>query len=239
MQTARLGVVALCCCVCVVTAQFTITVPDNPITAAAGGTAVFTVKPSGEVRSGSWRFGTETVLLWIGDIVSVNTHYEGRAEVSLPDVSLRLKSVTVTDSGNYTVNLTPVSGDSKSATVTLKVKAKGGPPNSLSGGAIAGIVIACIVGVALITALVVWVVKVKGRAKSGSHHQNGVTMAATGNTPHQSNSGANTATARIGPQSSEYSNLTVTAPNVYENINNVRRAKNKVSKTIVGERGVL
>ncbi|XP_042201651.1 carcinoembryonic antigen-related cell adhesion molecule 5-like [Callorhinchus milii] len=99
-------------------------------------------------------------------------------------------------------------------TLNVTLQDKGSPPNSLSGGAIAGIVIACIVGVALITALVVWVVKVKGRAKSGSHHQNGVTMAATGNippsqteyatvqrkeqnlqSPHQSNSGANTATA--------------------------------------------
>ncbi|XP_042202055.1 carcinoembryonic antigen-related cell adhesion molecule 1-like [Callorhinchus milii] len=124
MQTARLGVVALCCCVCVVTAQFTITVPENPITAAAGGTAVFTVKPSGVVRSGSWSFDGRNVLQWIGDRVDVNTNYQGRAELSLPDVSLRLKSVTVTDSGNYTVSLTPVSVDSKSATVTLKVEEK-------------------------------------------------------------------------------------------------------------------
>ncbi|XP_042201649.1 carcinoembryonic antigen-related cell adhesion molecule 1-like, partial [Callorhinchus milii] len=68
--------------------------------------------------------GGSEKLQWIGDTVSVNPNYQGRAELSLPDVSLRLKSVTVTDSGNYTVSLTSVSGDSKSATVTLKVKEK-------------------------------------------------------------------------------------------------------------------
>uniref|UniRef100_A0A4W3GLL6 Ig-like domain-containing protein n=1 Tax=Callorhinchus milii TaxID=7868 RepID=A0A4W3GLL6_CALMI len=112
-----------------VTAQFTITVPENPITAAAGGTAVFTVKPSGEVRSGTWSFGVSDVLVWIGDIVSVSTNYQGRAEVSLPDVSLRLKSVTVTDSGDYTVTLIPVSGDSKTATLQLTITCLCTTPN--------------------------------------------------------------------------------------------------------------
>ncbi|XP_042202058.1 carcinoembryonic antigen-related cell adhesion molecule 1-like, partial [Callorhinchus milii] len=168
--------------------------------------------------------GTVMSRLWFKDERAL--HSNDRITISQNNATLTIINVTRNDGGTYRCEAKN-SFSSVSGSYTLSFASKGSPPNSLSGGAIAGIVIACIVGVALITALVVWVVKVKGRAKSGSHHQNGVTMAATGNTPHQSNSGANTATARIGPQSSEYSNLTVTAPNVYENINNVQRAKNK------------
>ncbi|XP_042202053.1 carcinoembryonic antigen-related cell adhesion molecule 1-like isoform X1 [Callorhinchus milii] len=323
MQTARLGVVALCCCVCVVTAQFTITVPDNPITAAAGGTAVFTVKPSGEVGSGSWSFDGRNVLLWVGDSVSVNSNYQGRAELSLPDVSLRLKSVTVTDRGNYTVTLTSVSGDSKSATVTLKVEEKitsvtvtqnipnpieytdnvtltcdvkgtvesrlwfkderalhsndritisqdnatltiisvtrndGGTyrceaKNSFSSqsgsytlsiaysvgaqdqsATIAAITLGVILFVIIILLIAVVVYRQCGHSAGDpgiSSTRNEARTIYQNESIHmgnQDNEVPDRPYERIGPQSSEYSNLTVAAPKVYENINNVQRAKNK------------
>ncbi|XP_042202054.1 uncharacterized protein LOC121852003 isoform X2 [Callorhinchus milii] len=231
MQTARLGVVALCCCVCVVTAQFTITVPDNPITAAAGGTAVFTVKPSGEVGSGSWSFDGRNVLLWVGDSVSVNSNYQGRAELSLPDVSLRLKSVTVTDRGNYTVTLTSVSGDSKSATVTLKVEDSVGAQDQ--SATIAAITLGVILFVIIILLIAVVVYRQCGHSAGDpgiSSTRNEARTIYQNESIHmgnQDNEVPDRPYERIGPQSSEYSNLTVAAPKVYENINNVQRAKNK------------
>ncbi|XP_072892169.1 cell adhesion molecule CEACAM6-like [Hemitrygon akajei] len=101
--------------------QFTIIVEHSQINVTAGGEALFSVRPSSSVNSGSWSFNGKTVAQWIGQTGSVDNEYRSRAELFQHNLSLLLKSVNVMDSGEYRVNMVPTSGSQTSATVTLRV----------------------------------------------------------------------------------------------------------------------
>ncbi|XP_048379808.1 carcinoembryonic antigen-related cell adhesion molecule 5-like isoform X2 [Stegostoma tigrinum] len=94
---------------------------ENSINVTVGGTANFTVKPSRSVKNGNWDFNGKSIGLWIGSSVSLSNEYKPRAEIRTPNGSLELKSVTVSDSGKYTVTMVPEEGEQASATITLHV----------------------------------------------------------------------------------------------------------------------
>ncbi|XP_062895398.1 carcinoembryonic antigen-related cell adhesion molecule 5-like [Mobula hypostoma] len=101
--------------------QFTITVENSQINVPVGGDALFSVRPSSKVRSGDWSINGSLVVWWIDQTVSVDNVYTSRAELFTSNGSLLLKSVNVRDSGEYRVNMIPVSGSQSSATITLRV----------------------------------------------------------------------------------------------------------------------
>jgi len=89
-----------------------------------GGNAFFSVKPSAAVKSGSWIFKGKAVVQWIGETFGVPNDYTGRVELFFPNGSLLLKSVTDSDSGDYTVTMSSVSGSETTATISLHVLGK-------------------------------------------------------------------------------------------------------------------
>ncbi|XP_059818904.1 carcinoembryonic antigen-related cell adhesion molecule 5-like [Hypanus sabinus] len=101
--------------------QFTIIIEHSQINVTAGGEALFSVRPSSSVSSGSWNFNGLTVAQWIGQTGTIDNVYRSRAELFTSNGSLLLKSVNVSDSGEYRVNMVPISGSQTSATVTLRV----------------------------------------------------------------------------------------------------------------------
>ncbi|XP_072892161.1 cell adhesion molecule CEACAM5-like [Hemitrygon akajei] len=101
--------------------QFTIFVEHSEINATVGGDALFSVRPSGKVTSGNWRFNGGTIAQWIGQNVSVGDGYTDGAEIFTTNGSLLLKSVNMSDSGEYRVNMVSANGSQTSATVTLRV----------------------------------------------------------------------------------------------------------------------
>ncbi|XP_067874551.1 pregnancy-specific glycoprotein 22-like isoform X2 [Heterodontus francisci] len=86
-----------------------------------GGNAFFSVQPSAEVQSGSWKFGATAIAQWIGTTKMFTTQYRERAEIWLPNGSLQLKSVTASDSGVYTVSMVRRSSSSATASIILHV----------------------------------------------------------------------------------------------------------------------
>ncbi|XP_072893319.1 cell adhesion molecule CEACAM3-like [Hemitrygon akajei] len=104
--------------------QLTIIVEHSQRNVTAGGDALFSVRPSGNVTSGSWTFNGKTVAQWIDQTGLVDNEYRSRAELFTSNGSLLLKSVNVLDSGEYRVNMVPTSGSQISATVTLRVTAQ-------------------------------------------------------------------------------------------------------------------
>ncbi|XP_072892536.1 cell adhesion molecule CEACAM5-like [Hemitrygon akajei] len=101
--------------------QFTIFAEHREINATVGGDALFSVRPSGKVTSGNWRFNGGTIAQWIGQNVSVGDGYTDGAEIFTTNGSLLLKSVNMSDSGEYRVNMVSANGSQTSATVTLRV----------------------------------------------------------------------------------------------------------------------
>ncbi|XP_069798524.1 uncharacterized protein [Narcine bancroftii] len=124
----------------------------------AGGDATFSVRPSVKVRSGNWGFMDKTIVTWVGSSVDVDNAVTSRAELFLPNGSLLLKSVTRSDSGDYTVNMIPDVGDQQTATIALLVIERLSP-GGLSAGAKAGVAIGVIAGAAMVCGLVVWFVR--------------------------------------------------------------------------------
>ncbi|XP_062895395.1 carcinoembryonic antigen-related cell adhesion molecule 1-like isoform X3 [Mobula hypostoma] len=115
---------ALLLCLCITAGQsqqFTITVEHSQINVPVGGDALFSVRPSSKVRSGDWSVNGILAVWWIDQTVSVDNVYKPRAELFTSNGSLLLKSVNVRDSGEYRVNMVPVSGSQTSATITLRV----------------------------------------------------------------------------------------------------------------------
>ncbi|XP_072892170.1 cell adhesion molecule CEACAM6-like [Hemitrygon akajei] len=101
--------------------QFTIIVEHSQINVTTGADALFSVRPSSSVRSGSWCFKGKTVAQWIDQTGTVDNEYRSRAELFPHNGSLLLKSVNMSDSGEYRVNMVPTNGSQTSATVTLRV----------------------------------------------------------------------------------------------------------------------
>ncbi|XP_072894640.1 pregnancy-specific beta-1-glycoprotein 11-like [Hemitrygon akajei] len=101
--------------------QFTIIVEHSQINVAAGGDALFSVRPSSSVSSGSWIIKGKTVAQWIGQAEILDNEYESRAELFPQNGSLLLKSVNMSDCGEYRVYMVPTNGSQTSATVTLRV----------------------------------------------------------------------------------------------------------------------
>ncbi|XP_062895380.1 carcinoembryonic antigen-related cell adhesion molecule 5-like isoform X1 [Mobula hypostoma] len=117
---------ALVLCLCITAGesqQFTITVEHSQINVPVGSDALFSVRPSSKVRSGDWSVNGTLVVRWVDQTVSVDNEYTSRAELFTSNGSLLLKSVNVRDSGEYRVNMVPVSGSQSSATITLRVSA--------------------------------------------------------------------------------------------------------------------
>ncbi|XP_072132526.1 cell adhesion molecule CEACAM1-like [Mobula birostris] len=115
---------ALVLCLCITAGQsqqFTIYVEHSQINVTVGGDALFSVRPSGNVNSGNWVFKGKTVVQWIGKAVFVDNAYTSRAELFISNRSLLLKSVNMSDSGEYRVTMVPVGGSQNSTTVTLRV----------------------------------------------------------------------------------------------------------------------
>ncbi|XP_062895376.1 carcinoembryonic antigen-related cell adhesion molecule 6-like isoform X4 [Mobula hypostoma] len=115
---------ALLLCLCITAGEsqkFTITVEHSQINVPVGGDALFSVRPSSKGRSGDWSIYGSLAVWWIDQTVSVDNVYKPRAELFTSNGSLLLKSVNVRDSGEYRVNMVPVSGSQTSATITLRV----------------------------------------------------------------------------------------------------------------------
>ncbi|XP_078389627.1 uncharacterized protein LOC144671548 [Cetorhinus maximus] len=100
--------------------NLTISVSEGPVHAAAGDPVTLSARPSVEVRSGSWRHNGRDVLIWIGSTVDITGHYTGQAEL-VHNVSLLLKRVTVSHSGEYIVTMTTFSNTAASARINLLV----------------------------------------------------------------------------------------------------------------------
>ncbi|XP_041032668.1 carcinoembryonic antigen-related cell adhesion molecule 6-like isoform X4 [Carcharodon carcharias] len=133
MWRLTLTAVAVCLLISVAEPQgFTILTENSRINVTVGGNALFSVKPSGAVRSGNWDFKGETVGRWIGINVDFNNEYKTRAEIFFPNGSFLLKSVTVSDSGDYTVSMTPVKGNDATATIALHVLEPVSKPNVIA-----------------------------------------------------------------------------------------------------------
>ncbi|XP_051901461.1 carcinoembryonic antigen-related cell adhesion molecule 1-like isoform X2 [Pristis pectinata] len=100
---------------------FTVHAEHSRINVTVGGNALFSVRPSAEVTSGSWAFYGKLVLQWINANVVYGSGYQSRAELFSSNGSLLLRSVNMSDSGEYIVNMLTKSGSSASATITLRV----------------------------------------------------------------------------------------------------------------------
>ncbi|XP_072893218.1 V-set and transmembrane domain-containing protein 5-like [Hemitrygon akajei] len=103
--------------------QFTIIVEHSQINVTAEADALFSVRPSSNVKNGNWVFTKKTVAQWIGQTGSLSNEYTSRAELFTSNGSLLLKSVSMSDSGEYRVTMVPNSGSMTSETVTLRVTA--------------------------------------------------------------------------------------------------------------------
>ncbi|GCB62377.1 hypothetical protein scyTo_0011456 [Scyliorhinus torazame] len=107
-------------------APFTIAVKHSEISTIAGDTVVLSVSPSQEVKNGSWRFGGKDVVMWEGTLPEVNPDYRRRAAI-LAKSSLQLKSVSTSDTGEYSVTMSTASGNTSTAKIYLNVRTKRQP----------------------------------------------------------------------------------------------------------------
>ncbi|XP_078092381.1 uncharacterized protein LOC144508385 [Mustelus asterias] len=98
----------------------TISVSESRVNAAAGDTVLLSVRPSVEVRSGTWKHDGNDVIVWIGTSVDINNNYTDRVKL-VDNHSLLLKSVSVSDSGEYTVTMNSYSDTAASARINLLV----------------------------------------------------------------------------------------------------------------------
>ncbi|KAK5861853.1 hypothetical protein PBY51_017297 [Eleginops maclovinus] len=76
----------------------------NP--AVVGNSVTLSLSPSTALNSGSWAVGGSLILTWTGAQQAVFPNHTGRATVDVQTGALTLTSVTVADSGDYTVQST-------------------------------------------------------------------------------------------------------------------------------------
>uniref|UniRef100_UPI00398F5C4B V-set and transmembrane domain-containing protein 5-like isoform X2 n=1 Tax=Pristiophorus japonicus TaxID=55135 RepID=UPI00398F5C4B len=162
MVTLTPTAVTVCLLISAVEPQyFTIQTENSWINVTAGDNALFSVAPSAGVQSGRWEFEGRNIVAWNGTTGDIINDYTNWTELFLPNGSLLLKWVTVSDSGEYTVTMIPNIGIQASATITLHVVDQFLDDNNIRSGAIAGIVIAALFSVGLISGISVWLVKRK------------------------------------------------------------------------------
>ncbi|XP_068994493.1 carcinoembryonic antigen-related cell adhesion molecule 1-like [Embiotoca jacksoni] len=97
--------------------------PDVPLNAAVGGSVMFntTLTPTETpLHSVAWSFGFKNIITF----TTVNTtslEYEGRITLFTSTGSLELRSLTLTDSGDYSIVITPTVGGVQFGSTTLKI----------------------------------------------------------------------------------------------------------------------
>ncbi|XP_048379908.2 uncharacterized protein LOC125448563 isoform X2 [Stegostoma tigrinum] len=147
-------------------APFTISVKSSKINVVAGDTVILSVSPSEEVKNGSWMFGGNVVAWWRDTFPEISPDYTGRAAIS-SKTSLKLKSVSALDTGEYDVTMSTASGNTRTAKVELNVYDKPQPlsvsPVLSSINAEAG-------------ASVILSVRISGEVKNGTWSANGYTL---------------------------------------------------------------
>uniref|UniRef100_UPI00398F0DF3 cell adhesion molecule CEACAM3-like isoform X2 n=1 Tax=Pristiophorus japonicus TaxID=55135 RepID=UPI00398F0DF3 len=154
--------------------DFTIQTENSRINVTVGGDAIFSVRPSAEAQSGSWAVEARSIGQWFSTTEIITGDYRTRAELFLPNGSLLLKSVTVLDSGAYTVSMLTSIDSRATATITLHVL--GGTARRSMSGSIALIIVAVLIGVTLIILLLVFAYK---KRKSFAAENPGIAQEAT------------------------------------------------------------
>ncbi|XP_072130954.1 uncharacterized protein [Mobula birostris] len=159
---------ALVLYLCITTGEFTILVEFSQINVSVGGGALFSVRPSAVISSGSWIFKGKTIAQWIRHTASFHNAYTLRGVLFTSNGSFLLKSVKMSDTGEYRVNMVPASGTQFSAVVTLRVFAKRDDNCTPGSGAIVGIVLG-LLGMGLIGGVSGWLIARKtGGSEGGS-----------------------------------------------------------------------
>ncbi|XP_078092384.1 uncharacterized protein LOC144508387 isoform X2 [Mustelus asterias] len=190
--------------------SFTIQTENSQMNVMEEGNAFFSVKPSAAVKSGSWEFQDGIIAQWLGPNFTLRNDYKDWSELFLPNGSLLLKSVTVSDSGKYTVRMVPETGNESTATITLNVFDPLLKVQNLNLGAIIGITsVPLILG--LIIGISAWLIKRKACGRKNSTQEQEAT---------NSNAKANDPSAAIGESSAA----------TYENI--PRKQKEQASKSL-------
>ncbi|XP_072409746.1 uncharacterized protein [Chiloscyllium punctatum] len=122
MERARLTAITVWSLLFLVDSEaLTISVSKRLINAAVGDPVLLSVRPSERVRSGSWKHNGSDVLVWINKATDINNVYRGRIEFLFSNGSLLLKSVTASDSGEYSVTMNSFSDAVANATIILSV----------------------------------------------------------------------------------------------------------------------
>ncbi|XP_068994515.1 carcinoembryonic antigen-related cell adhesion molecule 6-like [Embiotoca jacksoni] len=97
--------------------------PDGPLNAAVGGSVMFniTLTPTETpFWSVTWFFGEESIIT-LGPVNRTDPEYEGRITFFTSTGSLELRSLNLTDSGDYSVNILPTGEEVQSGRTTLKI----------------------------------------------------------------------------------------------------------------------
>ncbi|GCC19271.1 hypothetical protein chiPu_0021020 [Chiloscyllium punctatum] len=122
MERARLTAITVWSLLSLVDSEaLTISVSKRLINAAVGDPVLLSVRPSERVRSGSWKHNGSDVLVWINKAADINNIYRGRVEFLQSNGSLLLKSVTASDSGEYSVTMNSFGDAVANATIILSV----------------------------------------------------------------------------------------------------------------------
>ncbi|XP_055521759.1 carcinoembryonic antigen-related cell adhesion molecule 5-like [Leucoraja erinacea] len=123
MELPPLTALAFCLVISTGGSQGFTVVPDkSDLYVAIGGDAVFTVRPSSAIGSGTWVFKSKSIVQWVGTGLQFHPEYKSRVDLNLTTGSLTLRSVNESDNGVYTVNLNAV-GSVAQATATIKLQA--------------------------------------------------------------------------------------------------------------------
>ncbi|XP_078287890.1 cell adhesion molecule CEACAM5-like [Rhinoraja longicauda] len=101
---------------------FTVVLEHSNLYVGVGRDAIFTVRPSAAIASGTWSFKGKTFINWIGTNLVINPAYSSRVNISLTTGTLTLKTVTKGDSGDYIVAVNEQDTNNP-ATATVKLLA--------------------------------------------------------------------------------------------------------------------
>lgn len=97
--------------------------PNDSLNASSGASVTFsTTLPPQEAPFTliDWRFNEKTIIFF-NDITVIGPGYEGRVNLSLFNGALELRNLTVNDSGQYRVIITPKQQAAQEGTTRLNV----------------------------------------------------------------------------------------------------------------------